>query len=956
MFTRWGDLVYRLRFAVIGMVAAALLALGGYGLGLEDHLSSSGWDDPTSQSAKAAKLSDEAFGRDHNSDVIVLYTAPDGKTIDDPEFRQKIVDSLNSLPREHPDEISKINGAYWQTETGPASPLTFGSKDKKYTFASVAIQGNNDTDMVRNFRKAKDAFAIPGVDVQVAGLQAVAGTLNDTMAADQKRMEILAIPAVAVLLFFIFGGVVAAALPLIVGGLTVIGAWGIVRFVTEFTEVNSFVSPVVSMIGLGLAIDYGLFIVSRFREELAEGYDTRAAVRRSVMTAGRTVVFSATMIIASLGGMLLFPQGFLKSIAYGSIATVTLAALTAITILPAMLSILGSRVDLLGLKRFRKTKTAEEVETGFWGKSTRWVMQHPLKIAIPICILLLLLIIPVKNLAFGGINERYLPPDNATRLAQAKFDSIFPLRKSDPIQLVFVSGNSSDVGKVWTAAKQAPGLNGTFDVPAQSNTDKEVFRTSATLADSENPDPTIDYLRSLEIPDDVQMYVGGQPAIQKDSIDALLHRMPWMIALVLFVTTLLMFLTFGSLVLPIKAALMSALGLGSTLGILTWIFVDGHAAGLLNFTPQPIMSPVLVLIIAVIYGLSTDYEVFLLSRMVEARTQGASTTEAVRIGTAQTGRIITAAALILLVVTGAFAFSDLVMMQYLAYGMIAALFIDATILRMLLVPATMKLLGDDCWWAPAWMKKVQQKIGLGEPILDDERPGGGEVVDLVKTTPITDPVTMQMPALTDNASTRSRSPRRPRTVEEIEADAPTQHFAKLPPEPPVPPRPVVAPHDPTRPRANPSLHTPPPGPPVPPSGLASPAPGLPPAQGSPAVPFGQSAPPAPEPIRPRPIPTISGASEPTRPIPPAPTPTPPPPPVQQTPIPASDHPTHHAPSERPAPSNDDVSDENRSSIENWMAELRSNRRRIGQPDEGRHHSADGRTVSVNELLRRRDRE
>ncbi|WP_433712504.1 MMPL family transporter [Nocardia sp. CA-084685] len=1008
MFTRWGDLVYRLRFAVIGIVAAALLALGGYGLGLEDHLSSSGWDDPTSQSAKAAKLSDDAFGRDHNSDVIVLYTAPDGKTIDDPEFRQKIVDNLNGLPREHPDEIAKINGAYWQTETGPASPLTFGSKDKKYTFASIAIQGNNDTDMVRNFRKVKDVFAIPGIDVQVAGLQAVAGTLNDTMAADQKRMEILAIPAVAVLLFFIFGGVVAAALPLIVGGLTVIGAWGIVRFATEFTEVNSFVSPVVSMIGLGLAIDYGLFIVSRFREELAEGYDKRAAVRRSVMTAGRTVVFSATMIIASLGGMLLFPQGFLKSIAYGSIATVSLAALTAITILPAMLSILGARVDMLGFKRFRKTKTAEEVENGFWGKSTRWVMQHPLKIAIPICILLLLLIIPVKNLAFGGINERYLPPDNATRLAQAKFDSIFPLRKSDPIQLVFVSANSSDVGKLWAAAKQAPGLNGTFDVPAQSNTNKEVFRTSATLADSENADPTIDYLRSLEIPDDVQMYVGGQPAIQKDSIDALLHRMPLMIALVLFVTTLLMFLTFGSLVLPIKAALMSALGLGSTLGILTWIFIDGHGASLLNFTPQPIMSPVLVLIIAVIYGLSTDYEVFLLSRMVEARTMGASTTEAVRIGTAQTGRIITAAALILLVVTGAFAFSDLVMMQYLAYGMIAALFIDATILRMLLVPATMKLLGDDCWWAPAWMKKVQQKVGLGEPILDDERPGGGEVVDLVKTTPITDPVTMQMPALTDNATTRTRSPRRQRTVEEIEAGAPTQHFAKIPADPPVPPRPV-APHDPTRPRANPPLHTPPPGPPAAPSGPASPgrgasgppAPGLPSAQGAPfapsrplgpstppaplgpstppaplgqsappaplglsaplspstpPAPLGPSVPPAPEPIRPRPVPTISGASEPTRPIPPTGTPTPPPPPVQPTPIPAADHPTHHAAPPRPGTSNDDAPDENRSSIENWMAELRSNRRRIGQPDEGRHHSADGRTVSVNELLRRRDRE
>ena len=193
-----------------------------------------------------------------------------------------------------------------------------------------------------------------------------------------------------------------------------------------------------------------------------------------------------------------------------------------------------------------------------------------------------------------------------------------------------------------------------------------------------------------------------------------------MVVSVILLTTLLMFLTFGSLVLPIKAALMSALGLGSTLGILTWIFIDGHGSGLLNFTPGPIMSPVLVLIIAIVYGLSTDYEVFLLSRMVEARAQGASTTESIRIGTAHTGRIITAAALILIVVTGAFGLSDLVMMKYISYGMISALIIDATLIRMFLVPATMKLLGDDCWWAPAWMKRIQQKIGLGEPILDNE--------------------------------------------------------------------------------------------------------------------------------------------------------------------------------------------------------------------------------------------
>nr|WP_308212054.1 MULTISPECIES: MMPL family transporter [Nocardia] len=745
MFTRWGTLVYRLRFAVLGTVIAGLVALGGYGFGLGDHLSSGGLDDTGSESFHAAQLIGSAWPQSHDADVIVIYTAPPGKAVDDPEFSRAIVGSLDNLPRRYPGQIIGINGAYWHTETGRASGPMFATPDKKYAVASIGIRGTDDNQMLHNYRQVKDAFAIPGVTVQVGGFKPVANALADTMAEDIQRMEVLAFPVVAVLLFLIFGGVVAAALPLIVGGLTMVGANGIIRLLTNYTEVNSFVEPVVSMIGLGLAIDYGLFIVSRFREELAEGYDTPAAVRRAVTTAGRTVVFSATMIVASAGGMLLFPQGFLKSIAYGAISAVSLAALTAITILPAMLAVLGPRVDMLGIRRLRKTKTAEEIENGFWGRSTRWVMRHPLTIGGSLCIVLLLLILPVRNLAFGGFSERYLPPDNETRLAQQQIDAAFPGRRSDPIELVIVSTDSTAVGIAWKQANEAPGLSGKFDMPQRSTTHPHIHRTKALLADSRRADTTIDYLRSLEPPDGVSMFVGGVPAIQKDSIDALLDRMPLMIGLVLLVTTLLMFLTFGSVILPIKAAIMSALGLGSTLGILTWIFIDGHGAGLMNFTPQPIQANVLVLIMALIYGLSTDYEVFLLSRMVEARALGASTTEAVRIGTAHTGRIITAAALILLVVTGAFAFSDLVLMQYIAYGMIAALLIDATVLRMLLVPATMKLLGVDCWWAPAWMKKIQQKIGFGEPILDNERPGDGNIVDLVETTPITDPVTTQLP-------------------------------------------------------------------------------------------------------------------------------------------------------------------------------------------------------------------
>jgi RND superfamily putative drug exporter len=227
-------------------------------------------------------------------------------------------------------------------------------------------------------------------------------------------------------------------------------------------------------------------------------------------------------------------------------------------------------------------------------------------------------------------------------------------------------------------------------------------------------------LRDISPPRGVSVYVGGTPALEQDSIHSLYSRLPLMVLLLISTTTILMFLAFGSLVLPIKAALMSALTLGSTMGILTWMFVDGHGSGLMNYTPQPLMAPMIGLIIAVIYGLSTDYEVFLVSRMVEARDRGMSTTESIRVGTATTGRLITAAALVLAVVAGAFVFSDLVMMKYLAFGLLIALLLDATIVRMFLVPAIMKLLGDDCWWAPKWMKRLQHKIGLGETTLPDE--------------------------------------------------------------------------------------------------------------------------------------------------------------------------------------------------------------------------------------------
>lgn len=474
------------------------------------------------------------------------------------------------------------------------------------------------------------------------------------------------------------------------------------------------------------------------------------------MTAGRTVVFSAVLIVASLAGLLLFPQGFLKSLTYAGMSSVMLAAILSVTVLPAILSILGPNVDAFGVRtllrvpflrnwgfsraiiewladKTQKTKTREEVEQGFWGRLANRVMKRPLVFAVPIIILMVLLIVPLGKLALGGISEKYLPPDNSVRMAQEDFDRTFPGYRTEQLTLVIQDATPEQVEQIATRASGIPGFTNPewterAVAPNPDDPSAKAEKTADNVTVIQNglevrndASKKMEELRAIPMPKGVTMWVGGTPALEQDSIATMFHKLPLMAVILLTTTTLLMFLAFGSVVLPIKAAVMSVLTLGSTLGILTWMFVDGHGAGILNYTPTPLTAPVIGLIIAVIYGLSTDYEVFLVSRMVEARERGMSTTEAIRIGTATTGRLITAAALVLAVVAGAFVFSDLVMMKYLAFGLLFALLLDATVVRMFLVPAIMKMLGDDCWWAPRWMKVWQNRIGLGEIHLPDER-------------------------------------------------------------------------------------------------------------------------------------------------------------------------------------------------------------------------------------------
>jgi trehalose monomycolate/heme transporter len=764
VFAWWSRTVYRYRFVVIGVTAALCLGGGMFGISLDKHVTQSGFYDDGSQSMKAWMLADNVYGPDTSVHIVAVYDAPQGKSVDDPRFSEKILNSLAAAQTKHPDQILRSVGYF----TNPKLLGNMATSDKKHAFMSIQLKGNDDDAILNNYKQVEGDLAIPGVDVKLAGQEPVANALTGTIATDQKRMEILALPLVAVVLFLVFGGVIAAALPVMIGGLCIAGALGIMRFIAIYGPVHYFAQPVVTLIGLGITIDYGLFIVGRFREEIAEGHDAETAVRRTVTTAGRTVAFSAVIIVASAIGLLLFPQGFVKSLTYAMIASVMLSAILSITVLPAFLGILGQRVDAIGVRtlfrvpflrnwkvsrtylnwladRLQRTKTREEVEAAFWGKLANRVMKRPVAFALPIIIAMILLIIPLGRLSIGGVSEKYLPPNSPAREAQEEFDELFPGYRNQPLTLVLDSQahhpvTDQQVAEVRSKAIAISGFVDPDNNPAKMWAERPCLdgATHPCLSNGKPTDPSvrviqnglvspndaankISELRAITPPKGLNILVGGALALEQDSVHSLFAKLPLMLVVLLTTTILLMLLAFGSVVLPIKAAMMSALTLGSTMGILTWIFVDGHFAKWLNFTPTPLTAPVIGLIIAVVFGLSTDYEVFLVSRMVEARERGMSTAEAIRTGTATTGRIITAAALILAVVAGAFVFSDLVMLKYLAFGLMAALLLDATVVRMFLVPSVMKLLGDYCWWAPRWMKPIQTRIRLRDIHLPDER-------------------------------------------------------------------------------------------------------------------------------------------------------------------------------------------------------------------------------------------
>ncbi len=696
MFEKWGRFSYAHRRLIPAIVVAAILALFvGFGLQLEDRMSQEGWEDPNAASTSAAHIEQETFGRDNSGDVILLFHSPD-------ENFDAAKQHLAQLKAEYPEQIDSVT-SYFDTKNP-----NLVNDDHSLAFAAIGLKGD-DEQTLKDFRTIQGALTDTSAPVEIAGATAVADALDNGMSHDISRAEKAALPLVGILLLVVFGSVVAACMPLVVGGLSILGSLGILSILAEFSQVNVFAQAVVTLLGLGLAIDYGLFMVSRFREELDKGRSTEEAVATTTATAGQTVVFSAAMVAVALSGLFLFPQAFLKSVAYGSISAVGLAALLSVTVLPSIFGMLGPKIDTWSVRR--TSRTARTIEDTWWYKLPLWAMRHARGLTIAVCSLLIALTLPIMSITFGGINESYLPPNQETRVAQDKFNEEFPTFRTEPVKLVVENASNQQLVDV---VMQVRGLEGLTEPMAPTTATKDGTTVlSAGIKDRDDYAKIVHELEQVKAPEGVNLYVGGTPAMEVESLDALFHKLPWMALYVVLATFVLMALVFGSFVLPLKAIVMTLLTLGATLGILTLMFVAGLGSGALNFTPGPLMSPILVLIIAIVYGLSTDYEVFLVSRMVEARRRGSTTDEAIAAGTAHTGGIITAAALIMIVVCGAFGFSDIVMMKYIAYGMIFALLIDATIVRMLLVPAVMHLLREDNWWAPSWLRHATTALTGG---------------------------------------------------------------------------------------------------------------------------------------------------------------------------------------------------------------------------------------------------
>jgi trehalose monomycolate/heme transporter len=715
IFERWGHTAYRRRRLILlaGLLIAVLGGVWGTSIFARTQ-TAGGFDAPNSQSQQENALATHAFGRDAG-DVVVLYSGGTLTTAA-PAFRSALTHTLAALPR------SQVAGyaTYWST--GSAD---FVSASGRQTYAVIELAGSSDTSRQDNYDAIKDQLSAPGLSSQVGGVVPTDETIDQQTTASITRAEGLSFPVLLILLLVIFGGLTAASLPLAIGALGILGSFTALRLLTIVTGVSVFSLNITTILGLGLGIDYGLFLVTRFREELRRQLTVEDAVARTVATAGRTVLVSGATVAIVLASLMLFPETILRSIGYGGVATVLVDMIAALTVLPALLAVLGPKVNSLRIRRAVADRPADD-SSGGWHRLAHSVMRRPVLYALPIAALLLALGSPFLHVVWGGVDATALPSSAAPRIVAEALDRDFPGNPSAPIEAI-VEFRGPIATSPARAADLAAYLGRLDRLPGVTAARLTGVRADTARIDlSYDPGPytpqaraIVGRVRGVAAPPGAEAYVGGQSAALADELSSIGHTLPPMALVELIATFLLLFLAFGSLVLPLEAIVANILSLSAMYGVVTWIFGDGHLSGLLGFTSNGSISPTIpVLMFAIMFGLSMDYEVFLLSRIRESYDRTGDNTAAIASGLQRTGGVITSAALLLVIVIGMFSLSSITFIKLLGVGMIVALVLDATLVRLLLVPATMRLLGDANWWAPAPLRRFYARYGIHE----DNRP------------------------------------------------------------------------------------------------------------------------------------------------------------------------------------------------------------------------------------------
>ena len=706
MIERWGALIVRRAVVVLLVGLGVVVAAGIAGIGLEDKLGAGGFDDPGTESSRELALERDTFGN-RSVDAVIIFSEGDGDDATaaaDPSFREEVESTVDGFP-----EGAVVSVQTWYDTEDPAMV----SSDGRATAVYVSLAGETQNDFIDAFDELRPTVEASSLDTQLAGPYAVYTDVNEETKKDLLLAELVSLPIVLILSLIIFRSVVAALMPVLVGLAAVLGARATIAGLNELVEVSIFAPNIITLLGLGLAIDYALFIVSRFREEIARTPDdTRHALVRTMATAGRTVAFSALTVAAAMSSLLVFPQTFLKSIGYGGIAAVLIAMVAALTILPATLALLGHRIDALRIP-FLQRPAAVESDHGAWARLARAVMRRPVVVATAVVVLLLVVAAPFLGVKWGSVDYRVLPADTPSHQASERLNDEFGPERSTAN--VLVSG--ADEAAVASYTRSLESVPGVTDVrPVVTEGDTTLLRAAwEGNSQSESSQQVVRDLRDVDGPDGSTALVGGLTAETVDLAESVGDHLPLMGVIVIGVMLVLLFLAFGSVVLPLKAVLMNALSITASFGVVTWIFSDGHLSGLLGFTPQGFLdltNPIVML--AVLFGLSMDYEVFLLSRVREQWDATHDNDLAVATGVQKTGRIITSAALLLAVVIGAFSLSGVVFMKMLGIGMLVAILVDATVVRALLVPATMKLLGRWNWWAPRPLARWWERYGFRE--------------------------------------------------------------------------------------------------------------------------------------------------------------------------------------------------------------------------------------------------